>query len=282
MKEQLLITVLKALPKKTISRWMGSFSRTSFSRRFIPFYIKRFNVDISEAEHPVTAYPTLLDFFVRDLKEGVRPIDSDPEVITSPVDGAVSQKGCIAEGTMLQAKGVTYSLEALLAEDSLLAAQFAGGDFLTLYLSPRDYHRIHAPVSGKVTALTYVPGTLFPVNELGVQRVHGLFARNERLITLMDSPCGKVAVIKVGATNVGSIRVNYEPEVCTNHPKQKKIVRREYSTPAWLDKGEEMGRFEFGSTVILLFQKNRVKWIKDLKAGVPVRMGEALARKAQS
>ncbi|SFS67028.1 archaetidylserine decarboxylase [Marininema halotolerans] len=278
MKDQLLITALKALPKKTISRWTGKFARSSLSRHIIPYYIKRFNVDIAEAEHPVAAYPTLLDFFVRGLKEGARPINSDPQMITSPVDGTVSQSGPIKEGMLLQAKGVTYSLEALLGGDASLSARFLGGEFLTLYLSPRDYHRIHAPVSGQVTEFTYIPGSLFPVNELGVQRVHGLFARNERLITLLETPCGEVAVIKVGATNVGSIRVTYEPEVYTNHPKKKKVERRTYKKPVWIDKGEELGRFEFGSTVILLFQADRVKWLKQLQPGDTIRMGEALAR----
>ncbi|MFC4076891.1 archaetidylserine decarboxylase [Salinithrix halophila] len=277
MKDQMLLALLKALPRKTVSRWMGRFARTSASRRLIPYYIRRFDVDLSEVEKPTAQYPTLLDFFVRGLKEGARPVDPDPSIITSPVDGTVSQKGKIDNGTLLQAKGITYRLEDLLGRDQEKAARYNGGHFITLYLSPRDYHRIHTPIQGKVIGLTYIPGTLFPVNALGVQRIKGIFARNERLITYLETDAGRVAVVKVGATNVGSIRVTYDPGIGTNRPRKKQVVKRDYPNEKTLGKGEEMGRFEFGSTVILLFESNRIEWVDHLNAGTTVRMGEPIA-----
>ncbi|GGA38233.1 phosphatidylserine decarboxylase proenzyme [Kroppenstedtia guangzhouensis] len=277
MKERILIAMLNCMPKKSVSRWMGRLARSPHSRRLIPYFIRRFDVDLSPVEKPVSQYQSLLDFFVRGLKEGARPIDPDPERIVSPVDGTVSQMGEIHEGTILQAKGVTYTLEALLGGKGEKIRKFEGGRFITLYLSPRDYHRIHTPIQGRVTGLTYIPGSLFPVNPLGVQWVRGLFARNERLITFLDSPAGEVALVKVGATNVGSIRVVYDREIMTNCRGRKQIFSRNYPCMEVLEKGEELGRFEFGSTVILLFEANRIDWIGDLSPGTMIRMGQPIA-----
>lgn len=256
---------------------MGRLARSPHSRRLIPYFIRRFDVDLSQVEKPVSQYQTLLDFFVRGLKEGARPVDPDPERIVSPVDGTVSQMGEIHEGTILQAKGVTYTLEALLGGNGEKMSRFEGGRFITLYLSPRDYHRIHTPIQGRVTGLTYIPGSLFPVNALGVQRVRGLFARNERLITFLQSPAGDVALVKVGATNVGSIRVVYDREIVTNCRGRKQILSRDYPGMEALEKGEELGRFEFGSTVILLFEADRIDWVGGLSPGTMIRMGEPIA-----
>jgi len=244
----------------------------------IPYYIRRFNVDLSQVEQPVSHYRTLLDFFVRGLKEGARPVDPASDRIISPVDGTVSQVGTVQEGSLLQAKGVTYSLEALLGGEAANSRRFLGGAFITLYLSPRDYHRIHVPVKGKVHRLTYIPGTLFPVNSIGVRRVRGLFSRNERLITYLHSPAGEVALVKVGATNVGSIRVYYDDQVRTNRPGRRRESTKTYKHPVTLEKGEELGRFEFGSTVILVFEPGRTVWVDDLSPGQSVQMGQAIAR----
>ncbi|EGK12064.1 archaetidylserine decarboxylase [Kroppenstedtia eburnea] len=277
MKERILMAMLNCMPKKSVSRWMGRLARSPHSRRLIPYFIRRFDVDLSQVEKPVSQYQTLLDFFVRGLKEGARPVDPDPERIVSPVDGTVSQMGEIHEGTILQAKGVTYTLEALLGGNGEKMSRFEGGRFITLYLSPRDYHRIHTPIQGRVTGLTYIPGSLFPVNALGVQRVRGLFARNERLITFLQSPAGDVALVKVGATNVGSIRVVYDREIVTNCRGRKQILSRDYPGMEALEKGEELGRFEFGSTVILLFEADRIDWVGGLSPGTMIRMGEPIA-----
>lgn len=277
MKDRILVAMLNCMPKKSVSRWMGRLARSPKSRRLIPYFIRRFDVDLSQVEKPVSQYKTLLDFFVRGLKEGARPVDPDPERIVSPVDGTISQMGEIHEGTLLQAKGVTYTLEALLGGDRKKASRFEGGRFITLYLSPRDYHRIHTPIQGRVIGLTYIPGSLFPVNALGVKRVRGLFARNERLITFLESLAGKVALVKVGATNVGSIRVVYDQDIVTNCRGRRRILSRDYPGTEALDKGEELGRFEFGSTVILLFEVDRTDWVGDLSPGTMVRMGEPIA-----
>ncbi|OYD08889.1 archaetidylserine decarboxylase [Paludifilum halophilum] len=278
MKERLFLTLLQMIPKKTVSRWMGRLARTSFSRRLIPYYIRRFDVDLSQISRPVSEYGSLLDFFVRGLQEGARPVHSDPESVTSPVDGTISQIGSIDNGTLLQAKGVSYSLEALLGGDKEKVRDFQGGWFLTIYLSPRDYHRIHTPIQGRVTSLTYIPGTLFPVNAFGVRKIPGLFAKNERLITYMEGTCGRVAVVKVGATNVGSIKVNYDPEVTTNRRRGKQVEKRAYPSKKVLEKGAELGRFEFGSTVILLFQPECIQWNEGMAPGSILKMGQPVGQ----
>ncbi|GGE18986.1 phosphatidylserine decarboxylase proenzyme [Marinithermofilum abyssi] len=277
MRERIITALMQAMPKKTVSRLMGRIARSPWSRRLIPYYIRRFDVDVSQVEKPVSQYATLLDFFVRGLKEGARPVDPDPRCVVSPVDGTVSQLGSIADDTMLQAKGVTYSLEALLGADAEQARKFCGGQFVTIYLSPRDYHRIHTPVQGRVKRLTYIPGTLFPVNAMGVRCIKGLFARNERLITYMDTPAGYIALVKVGATNVGSIKVQYDPFISTNRPGKRQKENKEYPSMQPMDKGEEIGRFEFGSTVILLFEKGKIDWTDGLAPGRFLHMGQPLA-----
>ncbi|MDR6225245.1 archaetidylserine decarboxylase [Desmospora profundinema] len=278
MKENLFLSALHVLPKRTLSRLMGSFARSPLSRRLIPFYIRRFDVDLSQVEKPASQYESLMEFFVRGLKEGARPVDPDPRMVVSPVDGTVSQAGTVEEDTLIQAKGVQYSLEALLGGAGTDVDSFRGGSYLTVYLSPRDYHRIHTPVAGRVTHLTWIPGTLFPVNEMGVRRIPGLFTRNERLITYMETKAGRMALVKVGATNVGSIRVSYDPDILTNRRGKKSPVRREYREIAVWEKGEEMGRFEFGSTVILLFQARSVQWLEPIRPGGRVQMGQPIGQ----
>ncbi|QKG85116.1 phosphatidylserine decarboxylase [Kroppenstedtia pulmonis] len=277
MKEGFVLGLMKVIPKKTVSRWMGRFARSPFSRRMIPYYIRRFDVDVDQAEKPVSEYRTLLEFFVRKLKNGARPVPEDPRLIISPVDCCISQLGRIENGVLIQAKGVTYTLNALLGGDQEKTESFQEGFFITMYLSPKDYHRIHMPVRGKVVGLSYIPGSLFPVNPLGVRRVRGLFTKNERLITYLDSDAGYVAVVKVGATNVGSIKVEYDQDICTNLPRRKCVETRTYSSKEFWEKGAELGRFEFGSTVILLFQKGQIDW-EDLKPGMTLRMGQSIGR----
>ncbi|MBN2908689.1 phosphatidylserine decarboxylase [Polycladomyces sp. WAk] len=281
MKDRMLLTLLHALPKKTISRWMGRFARSPVSKRFIPYYIKRFDINLSEVEKPWEEYESLMEFFVRRLKPGARPVDPSPDTVVSPVDGTISQLGTITRDTLIQAKGLDYRLEDLLGGDRERAKQFENGTFVTIYLSPRDYHRIHAPIKGRIQGLTYIPGTLFPVNTFGVRTVRGLFVRNERLITYLTSPAlGTVAVIKVGATNVGSVKVTYDPEIVTNQPRQNQLEKKSYDPEPELEKGQELGRFEFGSTVILLFEKGKIQWCRDWRPEDPVQMGQPIAKAA--
>jgi phosphatidylserine decarboxylase len=247
------------------------------SRVFIPTYVRHYRVNTSEAEQEVADYTNLRDFFVRRLKPDRRPIAPGAGTVVSPVDGRVAVFGVIEQGMLIQAKGIYYSVEELLGGDTERAKEYEGGTFLTIYLSPSDYHRIHMPLAGQVAGYTYVPGTLFPVNPFGVRAVKGLFARNERLISYLATDMGEIALIKVGATIVGSVQVVYE-QSCTN-PKLRKHKKPEFkqlNAGPYLAKGEELALFEFGSTVILLFPKGRINLNPDLAPQKVVRMGEAI------
>ncbi|SHE78880.1 phosphatidylserine decarboxylase [Seinonella peptonophila] len=269
----------KITPKKHLSRLVGKFARHSWSRGLIPLYIKAYRIDLEPIKKSVDQFENLLDFFIREYKPEARPLVADPQIIVSPVDGKISQAGSIEKDMLLQAKGVNYSLMELLANRMEHIERYIGGKFITIYLSPRDYHRIHMPITGAIEEFTYIPGELYPVNEWGVQFIPGLFARNERLITYIRTDNGgEVALIKVGATNVGSIRVEYDDQISTNK-KGIGITHKCYSNPHKLHKGEELGRFEFGSTIILLFEPNQVDWVISPIPGTVVQMGQALARR---
>lgn len=267
----------KIAPKKALSRWMGKFARRPVSKKLIPLYIRYFQIDLSLAKKSVGEFEHLLDFFIREYTPEARPIDQRKEVAVSPVDGRVSQSGTITEGMLLQAKGKQYSLQELLGEQEQHIKKYMGGEFITVYLSPRDYHRIHMPVKGEIGDITYVPGELYPVNQWGVQHVPRLFARNERLITYIESTFGQVCLIKVGATNVGSIKVVYDPEMITNNGRHE-LLHKSYPQKHLLDKGDELGRFEFGSTIILLFEPGKIDWLIKAEPEEVVQMGQPLAK----
>lgn len=276
MKKRLIGGLIHRLPQNSMSRTMGKIMASRFSRLAIRHYIRMYNIDLSDVERPVGEFKSLKEFFIRRLKPGARPIEADPHVIVSPVDGTVSQMGHIHEGTLIQAKGKNYQVAELLGHDQELSDRFRGGSFMTIYLSPRDYHRIHAPVDGKLIKYSYLPGRLYPVNQIGVEQVENLFARNERLITFIDNQeLGCVAVVKVGALFVGSVKVVYN-RATTNVPRGKQITGEIEGAPA-VHKGDELGWFEFGSTVILLFEKDQVKWAEDIREGSVLRMGQKLA-----
>jgi phosphatidylserine decarboxylase len=215
----------------------------------------------------------VLDLFTRRLKPGARPLDPDPKAVLCPVDGRLYAEGPIDKGLLLQAKGRTFTLSALLANEERAAA-FEGGSYITLYLSPRDYHRVHCPIDAEITGYTYVPGELYPVNPAAVANVDGLFARNERLITHLSSPdFGQVDLVMVGATCVGHIKVAYDATVATNVGEHR--VRQEVYTPTRrIGRGEELGVFEMGSTVILIVEP-RVR-LEPLTPETPVRLGMRL------
>jgi phosphatidylserine decarboxylase len=267
----------KWLPKKRISHCMGKFAKQRWSRYFIPIYIKIFNVDIEFVKKPLRQFNNLLEFFTRELLPEAHPVDFSERVIISPVDGTISQMGTIKQGSLLQGKGIFYSLEQLLGNRKQYVDKFMGGQFVTIYLSPRDYHRIHMPIASEVMESTYIPGELYPVNRFGVGKVPGLFAINERIVSYLYTACGYVALIKVGATNVGSIKVVFDEQITTN-PRQSKPIEHKVYSHVHLHKGDEIGWFEFGSTVILLFEPNRIKWMMEAKPGATVQMGEGLAR----
>lgn len=275
MKDLVVRLFWKSIPKKGLSRFIGWIAKKPFSRYFIPYYVKKFRIDLSSVKEPLNNFATLLDFFVRELKPEARPIYPNPDVITSPVDGVITQIGEIRDGALIQAKGISYQIEELLGDNEHVTS-FTGGQFVTIYLSPRDYHRIHSPIEGEITSLTYIPGKLYPVNQIGVRLFPGLFTQNERVISYIKSNIGLVALVKVGATNVGSIKVSFDEMISTNK-KACLITKKEYHGTIQLRKGDELGRFEFGSTVILLFEPNRLKWLEDLTIGTSLQMGQPLA-----
>ena len=268
------------LPHHAISRLTHKLTRIThrgLKDWAIQDFVRRFGVDMSEAAEPDTrAYPTFNAFFTRALRAGARPLDAAPTAVLSPVDGAVSQIGAIQDGRIFQAKGQSFTALELLGGDAEAAVQFRDGLFTTLYLSPRDYHRIHMPVRGVLQRMLHVPGRLFSVNPPTTRAVPRLFARNERVACLFETDAGPMALVMVGAMNVASIETVWAGEVT---PPQRPAVRRWDYKPGevTLPKGAETGRFNMGSTVILLFAKDRIRWEAEYQPASPVRMGRKLA-----
>jgi phosphatidylserine decarboxylase len=239
--------------------------------------VKRYGVDMAEAADPDPArYASFNDFFTRALREGARPLAQADWVC--PVDGAISQSGPIEHDRLFQAKGHHYTVDALLGGDSEQAAQFVGGRFATLYLSPRDYHRIHMPCDARLIAMTHVPGTLYSVNPATARAIPGLFARNERVVCCFDTAHGPMAMVLVGATIVGSMATVWHGTV---NPPRPGTIRRWYyeQSPIDLKQGDEMGRFMLGSTVIMLWPAADMAFAQGWDAGRSIRMGDAMATK---
>lgn len=276
MKDAAFLTLVKLLPKLSLSRAVGSATRIqglkSAHQAAIHLFAEQYGVAVDEAELPLSGYETFGSFFTRKLKPGLRPIAPGAEVVVSPVDGAVSQAGIAEGGKLIQAKGRDYTLAALLADEEE-ARRFTGGAWTTIYLSPRDYHRIHTPIGGEITGWSYVPGNLWPVNRPSVRGVPELFAVNERVIVWMQTPVGRVAVVAVGATCVGRIRLSFD-ELVTNEGKPAR--QKVYERPIPIEKGAELGMFEMGSTVILVFEPGRVVLDERLQPETVLRLGEAI------
>jgi len=257
---------------------IGTMASRPFSKGMIPLFSKVFSIPVEEAEKTPDQYGSLNDFFTRKLKVDVRPMDTDPNSIVSPADGRVAAFGEIKNGQLIQAKGVFFTIWNLLGIPREETERFEGGRFITIYLSPRDYHRVHTPVAGDITDFSYLPGTLFPVNSFGVRAVKGLFARNERLITFIQSSrAGRVAVVKVGATIVGSVKVGYSKEAGTN-VKSGTLLHKKLTPPHPIERGQEIGFFQFGSTVVLAFEQGRMEFIANLQEGQSIKMGETIGR----
>lgn len=231
---------------------------------------------MSEAAEPASAYPTFNAFFTRALRPGARPLADAGRFILSPADGAVSQVGPVAKGRIVQAKAHDYSVATLLGGDAAEAARFEGGRFVTIYLSPRDYHRVHMPADGVLAATRYVPGDLFSVNAVTADGVENLFARNERLACLFDTPLGRVASVMVGAMIVAGVETVWSGRVA---PHGHAVEHCAFNGGPAFAAGDEMGRFYLGSTVVLLFEPGRIEWLDTLVPGATVRMGEAIARR---
>ena len=237
-------------------------------------FARLYDIDVEEMERGLDEYASLGDFFTRRLRLGARPVDRRPGVAVSPADGRVLNFGKIEDGTLIQAKGRKYRLDELLA-DTADAARFARGAWVTVYLSPRDYHRVHHPVEGEIHRARHVPGHLWPVNRLAVENIDDLFCVNERLITLVRGPAGEAATIMVGATSVGHITAAYDDSLETNRGGSGRSV--DYSPTRAVSRGDELGTFHLGSTAIVLFERGDLEF-EALVADRPIRMGQAIAR----
>jgi len=275
----LFILLQHLLPQHLLSRltgWLAASEIEWLKDPLIRLFANHFKVEMQEAAEPeLSAYPSFNAFFTRALAEGARTIDGASDGIACPADGAVSQLGAIKAGEIFQAKGHSYSCEDLLA-DKERAEVFNNGQFATIYLSPKDYHRVHMPVAGTLTAQTYIPGKLFSVNQVTAENVRGLFARNERLVCHFDTEFGPMAMVLVGAMIVAGIETVWSGQVA---PPPRQPTTLDFSrAPAGVSllKGDEMGRFMLGSTVILLFPENSMAWEQQFQANTPTRMGERL------
>ena len=246
----------------------------------IRWFIGHFGVDMSEALDPnPDAYEHFNAFFTRALRPGCRPLPGDDDSVICPADGAVSAIGVLDAGTLLQAKGRRYSLRALLGGDAARAGPFEAGHFATVYLSPRDYHRVHMPMSGRLREMTYVPGRLFSVNFATTRTIANLFTRNERLVCLFDTDHGPMVMVLVGALNVAGLETVWSGAVTPPHGGiMRTWCYEDDSNPVRLARGAEMGRFNMGSTVIVLFPPATVDWRDDLGVESGVRVGETLGR----
>lgn len=275
-----LLAALRLVPKNALSRAVGAAVRAPWPaplvRASIRGFARLYGADLEEAERGVDGYRTFGEFFTRRLRPGARPVEGGADVVCSPVDGTVGEHGTIADGRLVQAKGRHYTAAELLASDDE-ARRFEGGTFLTIYLAPYNYHRIHAPLEGRITAATWIPGHLWPVNAKGVAEVDRLFAVNERLVTHFETDAGAVALVKVGATCVGRIRALYD-DLVTNTGRKGAPERRRYEPAFEVARGGECAVFEMGSTVVLLFERGRLRLAEGISPGATVRMGQALGQ----
>lgn len=276
----LFIALQHLVPQHALSRFAGRLAasespwlRDQMIRRFAAAY----DVDLSEAARGIGEFTSFNDFFTRELKPGTRPLADTAQFIVSPADGAVSQLGPVTGGRIIQAKGRDYSVAEILGCSPTEAARFEGGSFMTIYLSPKDYHRVHMPAAGTLTQTAYIPGDLFSVNTATAAGVDRLFARNERLSCRFDGPDGHFASIMVGAMIVAGIDTVWPNgfRVHADAPVHEDFTGQQRSFAA----GDEMGRFYLGSTVVMLFEPGRVAWREDLAPGAPLRMGEAIGRR---
>lgn len=282
-----LMDYLKAWPQFLLPHYLLCNAMYALTRcrlpliknTFINWFARQYGVDMNEAlAAHATDYEHFNAFFTRALKPGTRPPCDEHNAIISPIDGTISQLGNIREGRIIQAKGRDYSLLELIGGDNRLAREFNNGSFITLYLSPKDYHRIHMPISGQLKTMLHVPGRIFSVSPATTRTINRLFARNERVVTLFDNPAvGNFYLILVGAIFVGSIETTWHGVVTPPHGRF--LQRWDYDSdqpPISFDKSEEMGRFNMGSTAILLFKPGTIRWSNELQAYMPVKMGQKL------
>ena len=281
MSDRLAVLPQYLLPTQALTTLAGKFASArlgGLTTSVIRWFVGRYNVNMAEAANPdIASYTSFNDFFTRALKPGARPL-AQADLIC-PVDGAISQFGPIAKDQVFQAKGHTYSTTALVGGDAAAAARFDNGHFATLYLSPRDYHRIHMPCAGELTRMVHVPGDLFSVNPTTARGVPGLFARNERVVCFFESAQGPFVLVLVGATIVGSMATVWHGQV--NPPRTGVLRQWDYAKgQVSLQQGEEMGRFLLGSTVVMLFPQGPLQFNPQWSPTRPIQLGEAMAQRS--
>lgn len=280
MSDRLKVIPQYLLPKLALTVFAGLIANAkwgAFTHRIIRLFVARYGVKMAEAANPdIASYSTFNDFFTRPLRDGARPLAKADFIC--PVDGAISQFGAIEKDQIFQAKGHQYSTTALVGGDAALAAQFDDGHFATLYLSPKDYHRIHMPCDGILRRMIYVPGPLFSVNPTTARGVPGLFARNERVVCVFDTPHGAMVLTLVGATIVGSMATVWHGVV--NPPRAPKVTEFHYAdNKISLNQGDEMGRFLLGSTVVMLFPKYAMAFNSAWQPGGAIQMGQVMSNR---
>ena len=282
--DKIKITFQYIMPKHAISRLVGKLAAAKMgwlTTKLISMFIKAYGINMNEARlKKASDFDTFNNFFTRELEEGARTIDNDESTICYPVDGAISQQGDIIDGQLIQAKGFNYSVTSLLGGDEKTAAPFQGGKFSCIYLAPKDYHRIHMPMAATLREMIYVPGELFSVNPLTARNVPDLFARNERVVAIFDTEKGELAMVLVGATIVASIETTWAGTITP--PAGKDIFRWQYpkdgADAITFNKGDEMGRFKLGSTVVTTFAPKMLDdFAPDAGPGTVTRLGEVYA-----
>lgn len=279
--EDFMVAVQPYLPQHTLSNLMHRLARCEnewVKSNLIRFVVDTYQVNLAEAKvRDQASFKSFNHFFTRELAEAVRTFDRGASAVCSPVDGRVSQSGKIEAGTIFQAKGHSYRVAELLGGDPQDYTPFVQGQFANLYLSPKDYHRIHMPVDGTLRKMIYIPGKLFSVSPATVRQVPNLFARNERLVVLFDTELGPMAMVLVGAIFVGSMETVWSGSISKSSPSPRVYEYAGQQPPLLLHKGDEMGRFNMGSTVIVLFARDGLAWETSLKPDAPVVMGERMA-----
>ena len=276
---RLFVLLQYLLPQRLLTRAAGALARSEIlAGPLIRLFIRRYRVDMREAADPdPAAYRTFIDFFTRPLQASARPLAEAENAVLCPADGALSEFGEIGE-SLMQAKGVAFATASLLGGDAALAGELDGGRFMTIYLSPRDYHRVHMPLAGRLLETRYIPGRLFSVNEASTALIPGLFCRNERLVSVFEGESGRFAVVMVGAMIVAGIRTVWDehsvPRAGVPRAREQSFSDREFRLAA----GAEMGRFELGSTVIVLFPPGAVEFAPGLASGDTLKMGREIGR----
>jgi phosphatidylserine decarboxylase len=278
LKDRLFVASQYVAPHHALSRLTGTLAESEWGplkRLFINTFARRYQVDMSEAERQsLSDYRNFNDFFTRSLSAGARAFPDNHETLCSPVDGCVSQAGTITDGRIIQAKNQSFTVTELLGGDAEQARRYRNGEFATLYLAPRDYHRIHMPCAGTLVRTTFVPGRLFSVNNSTAKAVPRLFARNERMVCEFDTDRGRMVMVLVGAMIVASIETTWAGVVA---PVRRQIQHLNYNNPQLsFSRGEEMGRFRLGSTVVMLFEQDALKWAESVFAGESIKLGQPL------